>query len=381
MVARGYCRAVRLVVAAAVVLAVFAITGADEASAAEPRQGLPPFTPLVPFDPTDLGAMPGVNPGEVHLNWNASPNATAHWVWSVKSDNTGGKWTAGQAGTATVSGLEIGQLYWFIVIAAQQRTGEPVSWSEFSNWTQSFSQAELPAALTPSSTTESDGFVSVSASTQHTCGIRANGSVLCWGDNGSGRATPPDGSFQSVSAGRDYTCGIGVDGAVACWGFDNSGQATPPAGDFRSISASKDYYAYAYTCGVRTDGSVACWGNGAWGKTNPPEGSFQSVSAGGYHACGVLTDSGVVCWGSDGQATASDTGDGRATPPSGSFQAVSAGSFHTCGLRTDSSVVCWGGIYGSETEILAGIPFRSISSGVRHSCGVRAGLVAGLLGF
>ena len=343
MVSRGYCRAVRLAVAtAAVAVVVFTISVADEAVAAEPSQGMPPYTPVVPFDPADLEATPGVNPGEVDLRWTASANATAHWVWSVKSDNTGGKWTAGQVGSATVSGLEIGQLYWFIVIAAQQKTGEPVRWSEFSNWAQSLPQPELPATPTPGSDTESIGFVSVSASTEHTCGVKANGEVLCWGNDGSGRATPPDGTFQSVSAGRDHTCGVKTDGTVACWGFNNSGQATPPAGEFRSVSASKDYSAYGYTCGVRDDGSVACWGNGFWGKTNPPEGSFLSVSAGGYHACGVLTDGGVVCWGSDGQATESDTGDGRATPPAGSFQAVSAGSFHTCGLQTDASVVCWG---------------------------------------
>ena len=51
----------------------------------------------------------------------------------------------------------------------------------------------------------------------HTCGVRSNGSVACWGGNWGGRSTPPAGSFVSVSAG-DHTCGVRSDGSVACWG-------------------------------------------------------------------------------------------------------------------------------------------------------------------
>ena len=32
------------------------------------------------------------------------------------------------------------------------------------------------------------------------------------------KATPPEGEFASVSAGEDHTCGLRVDGSVACWG-------------------------------------------------------------------------------------------------------------------------------------------------------------------
>ena len=38
------------------------------------------------------------------------------------------------------------------------------------------------------------------------------------------------GGFDSVSAGNEHTCGVRVDGSVACWGSDNRGQTTPPAG-------------------------------------------------------------------------------------------------------------------------------------------------------
>ena len=36
--------------------------------------------------------------------------------------------------------------------------------------------------------------------------------------------------FASVSAGANYTCGLRADGSVACWGSDYGGKATPPEG-------------------------------------------------------------------------------------------------------------------------------------------------------
>ena len=51
---------------------------------------------------------------------------------------------------------------------------------------------------------------------------------------------PTAGSFDSVSAGNYHTCGVRSDGSVACWGNNEDGQATPPAGSFVSVSA--EYY-------------------------------------------------------------------------------------------------------------------------------------------
>ena len=85
--------------------------------------------------------------------------------------------------------------------------------------------------------------------------VLADGSVLCWGGDKDGRATPPEGEFISIRAGEYHTCGVQRDGAVLCWGSDDDGQATPPEGEFSSVSA-----AGVHTCGVLNDGSVLCWG-------------------------------------------------------------------------------------------------------------------------
>ena len=102
-------------------------------------------------------------------------------------------------------------------------------------------------------------------------------------ENGETQATPRTGAtetrdadgeatakleFASVSAGTNHTCGVRIDGAVECWGRDLFGEVTPPPGEFASVSAG-----WRYTCGVRRDGAVACWGDDASAKAKPPRGS------------------------------------------------------------------------------------------------------------
>ena len=52
-----------------------------------------------------------------------------------------------------------------------------------------------------------------------------------------GRIYCAGGPLPVVSAGDDHTCGVRRDGSVACWGSDYLDRATPPSGEFASISA------------------------------------------------------------------------------------------------------------------------------------------------
>ena len=261
-------------------------------------------------------------------------------------------------------------------------------------------ETAMPVSSTKTTSPPPSGtFVSVSAGLSHTCGVRTDGAVACWGDDLFGEFMPPSGEFSSVSAGFTHTCGVTTDRAVVCWGDDLLGEATPPSGTFASVSAG-----LSHTCGVRTDGAVACWGDDSLGQATPPSGEFSSVSAGIGHTCGVRTSGAVVCWGSNedaegnvsGQATSpsgefssvsaewfhtcgvrtdgavacwGDDSLGQATPPSGEFSSVSAGLSHTCGVRTDGSVACWGDIVGQATPPSG--EFSSVSAGLSHTCGVR----------
>ena len=189
----------------------------------------------------------------------------------------------------------------------------------------SLGKTTTESALAPA---RSASLVTISAGRGHTCRVKTDGSVECWGWDNHGQSTPPAGSFVSVSAGADHTCAVRTDGSVACWGDDSAGQSTSPAGSFISVSAG-----WFHSCGVKTDGSLECWGSGYDGKSTLPAGPFISVSARWLHSCGVKTDGSLECWSLSGEST----------PPDGSFVSVSTGGSHTCGAKIDGSVVCWGG--------------------------------------
>ena len=96
----------------------------------------------------------------------------------------------------------------------------------------------------------------VSAGSHHTCAVRADGGVDCWGYNYFGQAEDQAGPFVQVSVGSDHSCGLRVDGRVDCWGWnDELGQATDQAGPFRQVSAAENH-----TCGlyeIHTQGKQA----------------------------------------------------------------------------------------------------------------------------
>ena len=249
--------------------------------------------------------------------------------------------------------------------------------------------------LTPApASTPSAGLIlaSVSAGREHSCGVKPDGSVICWGNNNERQAEAPAGTFTSVSAGWEHTCGVRTDGSVACWGAIANGKANPPPGSFRAVSAGHEH-----TCGIRVDGSVACWGaSDLFKRTESPPGSFTSISAGQYHTCGVTEDASITCWGnppasppdgafasvavSDGYTCGLRTdgsiscggsdGEGRTSPPPGAFVSISAGQWRGCAIRADQSVICWGRDSQDPLVQPAG-PLASVSVGEWHICGVR----------
>ena len=61
-------------------------------------------------------------------------------------------------------------------------------------------------------------WTAVTAGNQHSCGLRADGTVTCWGSDYSGETDAPDGRFISVVANGDSSCGLRTDRTIECWG-------------------------------------------------------------------------------------------------------------------------------------------------------------------
>lgn len=222
-------------------------------------------------------------------------------------------------------------------------------------------------------------WLSVSAGSYHTCGIRTGGYLWCWGDNADGqlgdgtrtrRLSPVrvagGGTWATVAAGDEHTCGVQTDGTLWCWGSGpllgdgtNRSHARPVEvgtdRDWTAVSA-----AYDHTCGTRTDGTVWCWGTNSFGqlgdgttteRLSPVQAggttTWTGVSTGIYSTCGSQSDGTIWCWGSNdyGQLGDGTTVDQLMPEQVGSdvdWAAVSMGDWHACGVRTDGTVWCWG---------------------------------------
>ena len=219
-------------------------------------------------------------------------------------------------------------------------------------------------------------FLAVSSGSHHSCGLRIDQSITCWGDLGPSAASfplvsyresgthSPSGAFLSVSAGRGYSCGVRIDHTIFCWVPSGIFGQPPgaPAGEFLSVSAGD-----GHSCGVRVDQTILCWSDSDHGQTDAPAGEFLSVSAGGGHSCGVRVDQTILCW--------SDSDHGQTDAPAGEFLSVSAGGGHSCGVRVDQTILCWGSNqdrHGNHIGQAVAPPgrFLSVSAGHRHTCGL-----------
>ena len=199
-------------------------------------------------------------------------------------------------------------------------------------------------------------YTAVAVGWAHSCALRFDGTITCWGANWWGQADPPKGQFVSISAGGGHSCGIRTDHTLACWGDDRRGQTNSPEGEFLIVAGGGEH-----SCALRSTGEVTCWGRSDDGEADPPEGSFTAIAAGNWHTCGIDTDGVVICWGNNDL--------GQADPPDERFTSISPGAWHSCGITAARTVSCWGGGWDGQTRPPERL-FTEVNSGWEHSCGI-----------
>jgi hypothetical protein len=123
--------------------------------------------------------------------------------------------------------------------------------------------------------------VALAAGFRFSLGLKADGSIVGWGENVYGqRDVPgPNANFVAVAAGASHCLGLRVDGSVVAWGWNSSGECSVPAPntDFVAIAAG-----FRFSLGLESNGSIVAWGNNDFGQCRPPlpNTSFVAVSAG-----------------------------------------------------------------------------------------------------
>ena len=268
----------------------------------------------------------------------------------------------------------------------------------------------------------------LSAGGLHTCVLRQDGAVFCWGDNDVGqigdgsrwtrRAQPSRvvdlDDAVDVGAGRSHACAVRSGGEVRCWGRNYEHQlgdgttsaSTVPVAVMGVTGAVQVDGGRQHTCARTEAGAVFCWGangNGQLGDgTTTERGSAvqvegvtgaEQVEAGDGFTCARVTSGEVLCWGGNDQGQLGDgttTARGTAAPVMGIAGAVDLAVFDdsACAALDTGAVHCWGqnddGELGDGTtaDRTSPVPVMGVSAatrvalGLSHGCAVMDGALS-----
>ncbi|MEZ4247288.1 MAG: hypothetical protein R3B99_03500 [Polyangiales bacterium] len=199
--------------------------------------------------------------------------------------------------------------------------------------------------------------ISTHPNARHTCALRADRTVWCWGTSGSGqcgpnagaqanRAVPVElGDVASIAVGGSHSCAVLTSGEVRCWGADANGQlgdgtvttganATPvamvdtagPITDALQLGAGE-----TMTCVLRRGTEAVGSGRG-----NRVSCAGREGSGGGW--AGQLGRGSI----SSGNYPVADDVLLTALPAGTAFTSITTGSTHSCLMRVGARPACWG---------------------------------------
>jgi alpha-tubulin suppressor-like RCC1 family protein len=246
----------------------------------------------------------------------------------------------------------------------------------------------------------------ITAGDAHTCALKTDGLVWCWGLNASGQVGYSGSTYEyrlaqkvpdlvgvvAISAGGDRTCALLSDSSVKCWG--NNGQEVGHPGNL-GVGKSASQLSYSatplnvvssgvgrrnledvvaisvaddHTCILDTSNHASCWGDNQFGQlgNNPGLGTtalssklapvsvdsdeeYSSISAGYLHTCAVLKSTKAVqCWGRNkkgqiGDGTTTNRQQPVAVDGDGNANVeLALGEEFSCSLASNAAIRCWG---------------------------------------
>jgi alpha-tubulin suppressor-like RCC1 family protein len=240
------------------------------------------------------------------------------------------------------------------------------SYSSFSPW-----NVQLPQRL--------------AAGANHTCRVRQDGKVECWGSNSNGQlgiGSSPSRSESpvvvtgisnayTIAAGGNHTCVAVADGNVHCWGSDGVGinSSTPMPVTWNGtgvdaqlqasrLAAGENHTCLTYGWGGATPGIRGrCWGLNASGQLGTNNTTslaapttdlnitsitylLESLALGKDHSCLQVRTGGLRCFGNNSLYqlnNANTTNVSNQINPTfyRPLSSIAAGGYHTCGVLAD----------------------------------------------
>ncbi|WP_199589881.1 RCC1 domain-containing protein, partial [Lujinxingia litoralis] len=273
----------------------------------------------------------------------------------------------------------------------------------------------------------------VATGAEHSCGILDDGTLWCWGNNGSGRLgdgsstqrsqptrVAGDGVWAQVSAGGQHTCGVKEDGSLWCWGLNSDGQVEPALNNATNYNTPHQIgtelnwsvvtTGAEHTCAINDENILYCWGRNQsqqLGTGTPVDDrtrveitsggttidTFVAVAAGDAHTCAVTAQgANGWCWGrfSSGQLNGGTSGNSAPRPvgipvsdENYTTTTITAGGAHSCAYVSANQISgmrCWGnGSSGQlghasapivdQVENLSSV--NIITTGSEHTCAIQ----------
>jgi alpha-tubulin suppressor-like RCC1 family protein len=232
---------------------------------------------------------------------------------------------------------------------ARRNGGQLFCWG--GNQDGSVGSGQAGKVPSPTQISPDNGFLpGFSVGIGHACAIWSDRELACWGRNaegqlGIGRSRPNQRNpaqvqpgmnieWSSVAVGQEHTCGVRLDGRLSCWGGNIDAELgvvlDEPDGVASKtdlpvlVDTNNDWVAIAagafYTCGIRRSQDLFCWGRGSLGQlglgvkervelpARVGTNDWIRVGLGVTHSCGIDVHRQVYCWG-DNTAGQLGTGD------------------------------------------------------------------------
>lgn len=386
----------------------YAVTALSEFRESEKSEELS-ATPIPPPDaPQNLRAVLELDVAT--LEWDVVPGATGY---NVYSDNASG--VASTKINSASANIAIQNTQTTTVAHANPIPGTPMYFvvTAINDSGESSDSKEVTAKPL---------LLSLAAGANHTCAVQSDGTLWCWGKNGTGQLgvgdtknryvltqVGADRDWMNVTGGAEHTCAIREKNNLRtlwCWGDNAYGQLGDGSDQRKTspvqIGSSENWATVEsgskHTCAIKADHSLWCWGDNTYNqlgavpsvdKPDHPlrvgnETNWNQIALGDNHTCGLKIGGELWCWGDNGFGKLGTVGDGKVPQQIESnikWVYVALGGDHSCGVKSDTTLWCWGknrtGQVGNHSTDNQPVPanigagWSTVALGATHTCALR----------